>query len=481
VFCAVAETTGSVIGARRLAALRDVGADTAAARSAREVCELAASAMDAHRADLPYGLVYLAAGSRAGMVASWGLPTPVPPDYAQIELADPAAALPLGQAQATRMALTVERPQGLPTPAVVVLPACPSGDAGPPAFLVAGVSPLRELDDAYRSFLDVLARQLTAAVAAAHAYESAQQRAQALAELDRAKTEFFSNISHEFRTPLTLITGPVAELRTAPGLAADSRLREELEVIHRNGLRLGKLVNTLLEFSRIQAGRIQAHYEPLDLGAFTVELASVFRSAIERAGLRLEIDRADFGQPVFVDREMWGKVVLNLLSNALKFTFDGHITVAVRRSGDSAVVTVADTGTGIPAEELPRLFDRFHRIRGAHARSHEGSGIGLALVAELVALHGGSIAVDSTPGVGTAFALTLPLGSAHLPADQIVPPSTVTGPARAWPRLWPRRCGGYPAPRTYPATPTSPPAGGWPAAGRRGGAGPGRGAGAGRR
>ncbi|MDQ3824752.1 MAG: HAMP domain-containing histidine kinase, partial [Actinomycetota bacterium] len=189
----------------------------------------------------------------------------------------------------------------------------------------------------------------------------------------------------------------------------------ELEVIYRNGLRLGKLVNTLLDFSRIQAGRMQARYEPLDLGACTAELASVFRSAIERAGLRFEVNWDDLGEPVYLDREMWEKVVLNLLSNALKFTFDGRITVTVRRAGESAVVTVADTGTGIPAEELPRLFERFHRIRGARARSHEGSSIGLALVAELVALHGGTITTDSTPDVGTTFTITLPLGSAHLP------------------------------------------------------------------
>jgi len=427
VFCAVAETTGTVIGARRLAALRDVGADTAGARSARQACELAACAMDAHRADVPYGLVYLAAAGRAAsLVASWGLPTPVPAQYAQIDLDDPAAALPLGHAQAREVALTVEQPPDLPAPAVVVLPVCPSGDSGPPVFLVAGISPLRELDGAYRSFLDVLAGQLTAAVTAAHAYASAQQRAQALAELDRAKTEFFSNVSHEFRTPLTLIMGPVAELRAIPEVDP-RRLRTELDVIHRNGLRLGKLVNTLLEFSRLQAGRIHARYEPLDVGAFTAELASVFRSAIERAGLRLEVNCADLEQPVYLDREMWEKVILNLLSNALKFTFDGHITVTVRRVGKSVGVTVADTGTGIPTEELPRLFERFHRIRGARARSHEGSGIGLALVAELVALHGGTITANSTPEVGTTFTVTLPLGSAHLPADQIVAASTVTG------------------------------------------------------
>ena len=166
-------------------------------------------------------------------------------------------------------------------------------------------------------------------------------------------------------------------------------------MIYRNGLRLGKLVNTLLDFSRIEAGRMQASFEPLDLGAFTTELASVFQSAFERAGIRYEVDCPPLSAPVYVDREMWEKVVFNLLSNALKFTFSGTVSVRLGEEDGHAVLRVADTGVGIPAAEIPRLFDRFHRIENVPSRSNEGSGIGLALVRELVGLHGGTITAES--------------------------------------------------------------------------------------
>ena len=265
-----------------------------------------------------------------------------------------------------------------------------------------------------------MAGHLAAGIASARSYQDQQRRAEELAELDRAKTTFFSNISHEFRTPLTLIMGPVQELQR---LLADAgpQVREELEVISRNGLRLGRLVNTLLDFSRIEAGRMQASYEPADIAQVTAELASVFRSAVDRAGLAFEVDCPPLPEPVYLDRGMWEKVVLNLLSNALKFTFDGSIRIAVRAEGGQAVVTVADTGIGVPEQEMPRLFERFHRIENARSRSNEGSGIGLALVQELVQLHGGTITASSTEGAGTTFTIRLPFGHAHLPADALVP------------------------------------------------------------
>ena len=201
-----------------------------------------------------------------------------------------------------------------------------AGRSEPAGVLVAGVNPYRALDGDYRSFFDLVADQLSTAVTDALAYEAERQRAEALAELDRAKTDFFSNVSHEFRTPLTLIMGPVAELRAAPAVVADPWLREELDVVHRNALRLGKLVNSLLDFSRLQAGRVEAHFEPVDLAAYTAELASVFRSAVERVGVDYDVDVAPLPEPVYVDRDMWEQIVLNLLSNAVKFTFEGRIS-----------------------------------------------------------------------------------------------------------------------------------------------------------
>ena len=288
--------------------------------------------------------------------------------------------------------------------------------------IVLAASAGRALDEAYESFLGLVAQQTAALVNGAVAYQAQLRRAEELAELDRAKTAFFSNVSHEFRTPLTLIMGPVEELRARldPADPADAAAAGELDVIHRNGLRLGKLVNTLLDFSRIEAGRMQASFEPLDLGAFTTDLASVFQSAFDRAGMRYEVDCPPLSAPVYVDREMWEKVVFNLLSNALKFTFSGTVSVRLGEEDGHAVLRVADTGVGVAAAEIPRLFDRFHRIENVPSRSNEGSGIGLALVRELIGLHGGTITAESDGRVGTTFTVVIPFGRGHLPEANVV-------------------------------------------------------------
>lgn len=240
-----------------------------------------------------------------------------------------------------------------------------------------------------------------------------------LAELDRAKTEFFSNVSHEFRTPLTLMLGPLEdELAERKAYPSDKRLR--VETAHRNALRLLKLVNSLLDFSRIEAGRAQAAFAPTDLALLTRELASMFRSAMDKAELELVVNCPQLPEAVYVDRELWEKIVFNLLSNAFKHTFEGSISIALVWHGEYVELKVSDTGVGIPEAELPRLFERFQRVRGARSRSHEGTGIGLALVQELAALHGGAVTVDSTPNRGTTFSVTLKTGKAHLPPGRIV-------------------------------------------------------------
>ncbi|WP_445636335.1 histidine kinase [Nostoc sp. DSM 114161] len=246
-----------------------------------------------------------------------------------------------------------------------------------------------------------------------------RQRAESLAELDRAKTLFFSNVSHEFRTPLTLILAPVQDALSDWVNPLPEVQRERLKLVHRNTLRLLKLVNTLLDFSRIEAGRMEAVYEPTELAMYTTELASVFRSPIEQAGLRLVVDCPPLAESVYVDRQMWEKIVLNLLSNAFKFTFDGEIAVRLHLADDHHVtLQVQDTGTGIEPEQLPYIMKRFYQVRAAKARTDEGSGIGLALVHELIKLHGGTMDVTSTPGVGSCFTVTIPLGTAHLPSDR---------------------------------------------------------------
>ncbi|HEY1417792.1 MAG TPA: ATP-binding protein, partial [Myxococcaceae bacterium] len=269
---------------------------------------------------------------------------------------------------------------------------------------------------AYRTFFELVAAALASSLETARAFAEEKRRAESLAELDRAKTTFFNNISHEFRTPLTLLLGPLDELRGA-GLPEDAS--GQLELIRRNALRLQRLVNALLEFSRLEAGRANATFRPTDLSRHTRDLAGSFRAAFERAGLELEVDAPELGQPVYVDRDMWERIVLNLLSNALKFTFEGKVTVRQRLERGEAVLTVSDTGTGIPEAELPRLFERFHRVLGARSRTQEGSGIGLALVSDLVRLHGGRISVQSRPGEGSAFEIRMPLGHQHLEAAHV--------------------------------------------------------------
>jgi signal transduction histidine kinase/DNA-binding response OmpR family regulator len=284
--------------------------------------------------------------------------------------------------------------------------------------LILGLSPRRPFDEPYRDFVRLVGASFASALSSVRALEAERRRAEALAELDQAKTAFFSNVSHEFRTPLTLLLAPLEEMLAEP-LPVSQEDHARLKTAHRNGLRLLKLVNTLLDFSRIEAGRVKASFEPVDLGAITTELASNFTSACEKAGLALTLRCDMLPHPVWVDRDLWEKVILNLLSNAFKFTFEGGIDVTLRHEGTGAVLSVRDTGVGIAPEEQPRLFERFHRVEGVRARTHEGSGIGLALVHELVKLHGGLIEVESTPGKGTCFSIRIPYGSGHLPANQL--------------------------------------------------------------
>ncbi|GAA3179306.1 hypothetical protein GCM10010531_36650 [Blastococcus jejuensis] len=434
--CVVTENTQRVVGERRMANLRDLAAAIADTRTEADVLAAVAAQLGHNLADLPFSVTYLfdeAGTARLGSAAgiepgSAAVPRTLAAD-------DPHPTWPLDRLLAGELVLLddlgdrfADLPTGAwqqpPTQAAAVpVVSAAQGRSRVSGFLVVGLNPHRRWDDAYRGFLELVAGQIASGLVNAGSYEAERRRAEALAELDRAKTDFFSNVSHEFRTPLTLIMGPIAELRATPELTAEPRVREELEVIERNALRLGKLVNTLLDFSRLQAGRIDARFEPVDLAEATAELASVFRSAVDRAGLTFTVDCAPLDQPVHIDRDMWEKVVLNLLSNALKFTFTGGITVRLRQVEGRAQLTVTDTGTGIPAAELPRLFERFHRVANARSRSGEGSGIGLAMVRELVTLHGGTIEAQSAPDVGTTFTVTIPFGTAHLPADRLAQPA----------------------------------------------------------
>ena len=431
IFNAVVETTFRVISERRERVLRVLAERIATARSEQELFEFAAPALAGSSADFPFCLLYRLAGDEAVLIGIAGLEPGAVVAPAIVRLHGNEAAWPFDRIMETGVPVLVSDLAGRfgskiasgiwpePVMEAYLVPIASSSQSGTVAgFLVAGINPRRALDAEYRAFIERGASHIGTALANARAYEDERKRAEALAAIDQAKTVFFSNVSHEFRTPLTLMLGPLEDsLAQADRLPQDER--ERVAIAHRNGMRLLKLVNSLLDFSRIEAGRAQARFEPTNLATYTAQLASNFRSATERAGLSLVVDCPPLPRPVYVDRDMWEKIVLNLLSNAFKFTLEGGIVVKLGRTNGHVELSVRDTGIGIPANELPRIFERFHRVEGSRGRSYEGSGIGLALVQELVKLHGGTIRAASEEGRGTTFIVAIPEGVEHLPKEAV--------------------------------------------------------------
>lgn len=441
IICANTDDTQRIIGKRQLALLGELAARTADARTFDEACTLSASCLESNPYDLPFAMIYLIEPQKQQvfLAATCGIERNHLAAPETVDL-DVDGVWPFAEVIKTHKAKLVSHlsasfsslPCGVwersPHQAIAV-PIAPSGQTGKAGILIVGLNPFRLFDDNYKGFIDLVAAQIAASIANAQAYEEERKRAEALAEIDRAKTVFFSNVSHEFRTPLTLMLGPLEETLTNCATLLPPKEREQLEMVQRNGLRLLKLVNTLLDFSRIESGRVQANYEPTDLATFTAELASVFRSAVERAGMQLSVNCPSLPTPVYVDRQMWEKIVLNLLSNAFKFTLAGEIVVSLQWSSDRVEFAVQDTGIGIPPEEIPHLFERFHRVKGEQGRTFEGSGIGLSLVQELVQMHGGTVQVKSVLGAGSCFTVSIPTGYAHLPPDQISADSTLISTA----------------------------------------------------
>jgi PAS domain S-box-containing protein len=425
IFNACTESTARVLDRRRLKTLREMAVE---ARSTKEAARLCAEILGHNPRDIPFALVYLldSAGARLHLAGNAGLEagTPASPLIVDVAGGD-AAGWPLARIVATGLPERVENlaghfdclppePWDEPARQAMLLPIARPGLQQSAGVLVLGISPRRAFDDDYRGFFDLVAGHVATAVSNARAYEEERERAERLADLDRAKTAFFSNVSHEFRTPLTLILGPIED-----ALAHGTLDGENLKAVHRSALRLLRLVNSLLDFSRIEAGGLRSSFEPTDLPVLTAGLAGSFQSLVEPAGMKLVVDCPPLSEPVYVDRSHWEKIVLNLVSNAFKFTFDGEIAIRLRERDGHVEFSVSDTGTGIPAHELPKVFDRFHRIEGSRGRSFEGTGIGLALVSELVKAHGGTVRVESIVGRGSTFTVSIPFGSDHLPKDQI--------------------------------------------------------------
>ncbi|GAB2914055.1 hypothetical protein GCM10027093_60670 [Paraburkholderia jirisanensis] len=435
VLATVAEITEQVHADRQLRTLRELGSrGLSDVQTVEQACVNVAAVLKENHWDLPFALLYLIddEGTYASRVASAGVDLQLLDRLApaRLELGNEAAD-DLWRIHAAARERRVEIVPQLPQPqdtlprsawdeatqSAIVLPLASPDRPHAYGVLICGLSPHRVLDSSYRSFFELVASQVVTMIRNARALEEERKRAEALAAIDRAKTAFFSNVSHEFRTPLTLMLGPVAELISDPALPEHARI--SLDLAHRNALRLLRLVNTLLDFSRIEAGRVQASYEPTDLARLTRELASTFRSAVESGGLAYDVDCPPLAESVYVDREMWERIVLNLLSNAFKYTLKGRISVRLRVQQRQAILEVSDTGIGIAEHELASIFERFHRVEGSAGRTQEGTGIGLALVQELVKLHAGSITVVSKLASGTTFRVALPLGSAHLAPDRL--------------------------------------------------------------
>lgn len=436
IFHPITETTDKMLSARRTHVIRDVSAQIGKAKTVKNICAATLEKAADFSLDIPFLLLYQLGsnGDHAHLIAHTGIPAQTALTPETVALRD-TAAWPFERVLQSMQYEVVtdlnerfgEVPAG-PYPemphSAILLPVHISGQPLPWGFIVAGVSSRRALDEPYLNFYELLGHAFSTAFSNVHAYEQEQQRAEALAAIDKAKTAFFSNVSHEFRTPLTLMIGPLEELLQQP-LLQDKLYKNNLDATYRNTHRLLKLVNNLLDFSRVEADRLKAVYQPVDLAMLTTDLASSFQSIIEKAGMQL-IVKCITTQPVYVDVEIWEKIVLNLLSNAFKFTLKGSISVQLYETDTHAILQVADTGVGIPEKELPHMFERFHRVENSFGRTHEGSGIGLSLVNELVRLHAGTISVESTAGQGSTFTIALPFGHTHIPPEQLAEAGKLT-------------------------------------------------------
>ena len=421
------EVTGQVIGSRRQRLLHELAASGShVSDEAGTVADMCRALAD-DRLDVPFAAVYLAGeDGRLRRMTAVGCDDQRLPETTGIDGAEVLAVID---------GLNVfGGPWGDPVTEAVVVPLGMTGGAAPLGVLVLGKNPNLALDDEHRAFHELLGAQFAGAVATARAFEAERRRAESLAELDRAKTTFFSDVSHELRTPLTLLLGPIRDVLDDPAEPLPAGVQEQLSLALRNGQRLQRLVNDLLDFASIEAGRSDPVRVQTDIAGFTAELAGIFRAAAERAGLLLIVDCPPLERPAYVDPRMWEKVVVNLLANAVKYTFVGGIDVALKPDDDRFVLTVSDTGVGIVPEELPHLFQRFHRVAGATARTREGTGIGLALVHELAALHGGTVSVASEPGAGSTFTVTLPFGEADVVGESgsTTPSEAARGEAASW-------------------------------------------------
>ncbi len=413
------ETTARLLAERRLDVLRELATRSMDAGSPRMACRLAAQAFHG-RAELDFVVIYLIDAERrqAECVAMSGSDDRRPrvrQPSVDLSGADAMSGLFRDLAAAPEQSrlvdadLIVAHELAQPTASRAVTASISRGSRDPlEGFLVAGINDYVASDSSLQDFVEMVAVGLGRSIAAARAREGDRDRARSLAVLERAKTALFSNSSHELRTPLALILGPLEQVLDDTRLPESAR--EQIALARKSASRMLRIVNGLLDFSRIEAGERIGRFQSTDLAQLTRDLTAMFRSTADSAGLRLSVDCPALPRAVVVDQEAWERIVSNLLSNALKFTPSGTIDVQLRDERNQAVLTVKDTGIGIAAEDVDRIFSRFYRVEDPLARSHEGTGLGLALVRELVRSHGGSVTAESAPRQGATIVVRVPYG-----------------------------------------------------------------------
>jgi signal transduction histidine kinase/DNA-binding response OmpR family regulator len=418
-FNAITETTQHLLYERRLQVLRRLGAVSITADdSLASTCRAAVEVIGRTRESVPFAAVYLqdhpAQGPRR--VAGYGfdddaagrceLVEPAPTSGPVLEVMEHGGTALISGLHERHPGVFAAGPLGPLAPdQAFVLPVVMLGTRRPLGVLVIGVNPYWRPDEAYTAFAAMAARQLGVMITDAVSYQNERKRQRALAELDRARAEFFQNVSHELRAPLTMLLAPLQDILNEPGVVLPAAARQTVETSIRAADRLQRVVDTLLDISRTESGALIPNREDINLASVTADLVEGYRTAAEgRVQLRVDVP----AEPLraYVDRTMWATIVSNLVDNALKFTPEGEVAVSLRGDDSHVVLTVSDTGVGIPRSDLDQIFQRFHRA--ANSDQHSGSGIGLSLVAEMTAAHGGSVEVDSDPGVGSQFVVRLP-------------------------------------------------------------------------
>jgi signal transduction histidine kinase/DNA-binding response OmpR family regulator len=419
-FNAITETTQHILYERRLQVLRRLGAISVTADdSLSSTCRAAVEVIGRNRKSVPFAAVYLrdlpdqgprrtaGYGFDETAAASCELVELAPTSGPILEVMEHGGAELVSGLRERYPGVFAHGPLGPLTPdQAFVLPVVMLGTRTPIGVLVLGINPYWRPDDAYTAFSSMAARQLGVIVTDAVTYQSERKRQQALAELDRVRNEFFQNVGHELRAPLTMLLTPLQDILRDPGVVLPAAARDTVETSVRAGDRLQRVVDSLRDISRAESGALIPYREDIDLASVTADVVEEFRPVIEgrRLNLRAEIP----AEPLraYVDRTMWTSIVSNLVSNALKFTLEGAVVVSLSANESQVVLTVADTGVGISGDEKVHIFERFHR--GTSVDQQPGSGIGLALVSDMTSAHGGAVEVASEPGEGSRFIVRLP-------------------------------------------------------------------------